>query len=76
LDVAKVELLNDHRLGADMVFPAFGYIAMAIEAIYQSYHGSQHTEATFAVGKMGYRLRIVKFVKALVLKKAEQKSTC
>ncbi len=73
LDMADVEWLKDNRLGGDIVFPASGYVAMAIEAAYQSYHGSQHTKAAASVRKLGYRLRNVKFVKALVLKSGRTK---
>ena len=55
----------------DIVFPAAGFMAMAIEAIYQSSVALSTLEGEAKVGRPRYRLRDITFPKALVL---EEKS--
>lgn len=54
-------------MGPDILFPAAGYISMAVEAVYQM---AQHdSEATIIVPihNFAFRLRNINFTKALVL---------
>ena len=53
-------------MGHEIVFPAACYIAMAVESVYQShtYAAAKHRQ----VDQFNYRLRNVKFERALVLK--------
>ncbi|KAI1178391.1 reducing type I polyketide synthase [Nemania sp. FL0916] len=60
--------LKDHKIGEQVVFPGAGYIAMAMEAIYQATFMTTWNES--APEKYCYRLRDVKFFRALVLDEA------
>lgn len=59
--------LRDHAMGSEVIFPAAGFISMAIEAIYQSYHALKKTGRNPSAERPSYRLRNVRFDKALVL---------
>lgn len=52
-------------MASEVIFPAAGFISMAIEAIYQSYSALKNE--TVSVNQLSYRLRNVTFHKALVL---------
>jgi acyl transferase domain-containing protein len=67
LDLKDVPWLKDHKMGSDIIFPASGYIAMAIEALYQCRQMTNPVEGVTAADQLRYRLRNVKFDKALVL---------
>lgn len=54
-------------MGHEIVFPAAGYIAMAMEAMYQTSHAIETNHGTKVIGRNCYRLRDVVFPKALVL---------
>ncbi|KAI2616727.1 reducing type I polyketide synthase [Hypoxylon sp. NC1633] len=57
--------LKDHKIGDQVVFPGAGYVAMAIEAIFQaSFMTIWHQEVP---DQFSFRLRDVKFFRALVL---------
>ena len=63
----RVPWLRDHNMGGDIIFPASGYISMAIEAIYQKTIKQQLQPEGTVSTSLQYRLRNVKFDKALVL---------
>lgn len=72
LRLEDVPWLKDHKMGPEIIFPGAGYVAMAVEAVYQA------TFATTWDGKVPdkycFRLRDLKFPRALVLEdKAEQR---
>ncbi|KAJ2982270.1 hypothetical protein NQ176_g1494 [Zarea fungicola] len=67
LNVQDLPWLADHKMGPDTVFPATGYISMAIEAIYQRSEALHILEGEKKVVAPQYRLRNVQFKKALVL---------
>ena len=67
LDLKDVPWLKDHKMGTEILFPASGYIAMAIEALYQCVQSTKPVEGVSFAGQFRYRLRNVKFAKALVL---------
>ncbi|KAJ5773670.1 hypothetical protein N7457_008566 [Penicillium paradoxum] len=67
LNVQDLPWIADHKMGPDIVFPATGYISMAIEAIYQRSEALHILEGEKRVEKPRYRLRNVQFKKALVL---------
>lgn len=67
LDVQDLPWIADHKMGPDTVFPATGYISMAIEAIYQRTEALHILEGEKKVENPRYRLRNVQFKKALVL---------
>ncbi|KFY12772.1 hypothetical protein V492_03668 [Pseudogymnoascus sp. VKM F-4246] len=69
--LAYLPWLRDHRLGTDVVFPATAYIAMAVEAMYQTAMVTKWKQNPPA--RYRFRLRDVKFLRALVL--AEERET-
>ncbi|KAJ6028403.1 Acyl transferase/acyl hydrolase/lysophospholipase [Penicillium herquei] len=67
LDLRDLPWLLDHKMGTDIVFPAAGFCAMAIEAIYQCTQMTRPIDGVTQTNQLRYRLRNVKFDKALVL---------
>lgn len=69
LRLNDVPWIRDHKLGVDIIFPASGYIAMAVEAVFQMGKASgQETLAGIeSVEQASYRLRDVRLLRALVL---------
>ncbi|KAE8392501.1 hypothetical protein BDV23DRAFT_192476 [Aspergillus alliaceus] len=67
LNVQDLLWIAGHKMGPDTVFPATGYISMAIEAIYQRSEALHILEGEKKFEKPRYRLRNVQFKKALVL---------
>lgn len=67
LNVQDLPWIADHKMGPDTVFPATGYISMAIEAIYQRSEALHILEGEKKIETPRYRLRDVQFKKALVL---------
>jgi len=70
LDLKDLPWLTDHRMGKDIVFPAAGFCAMAIEALYQSTQVTAPTEGVVSANQLNYRLRNVTFDNALVLEES------
>lgn len=67
LKVAEVPWLRDHKVGSDIVMPAAGFVAMAVEAMFQAHASLKGDESVNSVGELGYRLRNIRFDKALVV---------
>ncbi|KAI1163548.1 PKSKA1 [Nemania serpens] len=67
LKLADLPWLKDHKIGSQIVFPGAGYIAMAMEAVYQTTLMTRWKEEAETPAKYRYRLRDVKFSRALVL---------
>ncbi|KAI8948652.1 hypothetical protein F4801DRAFT_556050 [Xylaria longipes] len=65
LKLTDLPWLKDHKIGSQIVFPAAAYIAMAIEAVYQATLMTTWKEEI--PSKYRYRLRDVKFSRALVI---------
>lgn len=65
LRLVDLAWLKDHMIGEQIVFPGAGYIAMAMEAIYQTISMTAWVENM--PEKYCYRLRDVRFFRALVL---------
>ena len=59
-------------MGPEIVFPAAGFMAMAVEAIYQSNEALTQLENKNPIQHARYRLRNVTFDKALVLEEGEE----
>ena len=59
-------------MGPEIVFPAAGFMAMAVEAIYQSNEALTQLESKPPTDHPRYRLRNVTFDKALVLEEGEE----
>ena len=72
LRVEDLPWLKDHRMGPEIVFPAAGFMAMAIEAITQCTEALAITEDRGRPTKPVYRLRNVTFPKALVLEEKRE----
>ncbi|KAI0538967.1 hypothetical protein GGR58DRAFT_525418 [Xylaria digitata] len=69
LRLGNVPWIRDHKLGTDIVFPAAGYIAMAVEAMFQTAKSSQIETLSDvdSVSGASYRLRDIRLLRALVL---------
>ncbi|KAF4630892.1 hypothetical protein G7Y89_g7242 [Cudoniella acicularis] len=67
LKVENLHWMKDHRMGEDIVFPAAGFIAMAVEALYQARQVTDPIEEKILNSQYQYRLRNATFAKALVL---------
>ncbi|KAI0191440.1 putative polyketide synthase [Xylaria flabelliformis] len=74
LRLKDVPWITDHTVGTDVIFPASGYIAMAIEAIFQMASSSANVPELNIVNprEASYRLRDVRFLRALVIDKNEE----
>ncbi|KAH9983886.1 KR domain-containing protein [Xylariaceae sp. FL0662B] len=67
LRVSDVTWLKDHTLGEKIIFPAAGYIAMAIEAIYQKSKALGVLPGDATVKNQTFRLRNVTFPRMVTL---------
>ncbi|KAI9676001.1 MAG: Type I Iterative PKS [Caeruleum heppii] len=72
LQVEDLPWLRDHKMGPEIVFPAAGFMAMGIEAMYQSSQALSAFEGKTGIEKPRYRLRDVTFPKALVLEEGKK----
>ncbi|KAK4243497.1 polyketide synthase dehydratase-domain-containing protein [Corynascus novoguineensis] len=67
LRVSALPWLRDHRIGEQVVFSGASYVAMAMEAAYQVAWTTEWSVKGKVPDKYQYRLRDVKFFRALVL---------
>ncbi|KAA8565524.1 hypothetical protein EYC84_009381 [Monilinia fructicola] len=68
LNLADVPWLKDHKVGSDILMPGSGYIAMAVEALYQKTRSNGPREAIISSpNDLSYRFKNIRFGKALVL---------
>lgn len=67
LRTSEVTWLRDHLLGDSLIFPAAGYIAMAMEAIYQKSKATGRVSENMMVNQATYKLRNVTFPRMLTL---------
>ncbi|OOF94993.1 hypothetical protein ASPCADRAFT_171425 [Aspergillus carbonarius ITEM 5010] len=65
MNLSHLPWMRDHRIGNNVEFPRSGFLAMAIEAIYQAI--MMNGSSMMAVDGLSYRLRDVQFEKALIL---------
>ncbi|RYP67662.1 hypothetical protein DL771_007129 [Monosporascus sp. 5C6A] len=72
LKLADVPWLKDHKMGPEIVFPAAGFIAMAIEAIRQSTEALRTLENKILPTNYHYKLRDITFPRALVLEDSDE----
>lgn len=73
LKVDEVSWLKDHCIGGQVLFPAAGYVAMAIEAQFQTSQSRGFIEEGRSVHEASYRLRNVAFNKAMVIEGSESR---
>ncbi|KAI3391175.1 hypothetical protein diail_7796 [Diaporthe ilicicola] len=67
LRVEDVPWLRDHRIGETIVFPAAGYLSMAIEAAFQMQKATGNLPPDVSVNQAEYQLRNCRFWKAMTL---------
>ncbi|KAH6855501.1 hypothetical protein B0I37DRAFT_423972 [Chaetomium sp. MPI-CAGE-AT-0009] len=67
LDLADVPWLKDHAMGSDVLMPAAGYVAMALEAMYQMHCSLNPDIGPVLPSELAYRFRNVRFDRAFVL---------
>lgn len=68
LNVADLKWLEDHKMGHEIIMPAAGYIAMAMEAMSQTRQSTVEAGVTIDP-QQPFHLRNVKFARAMVLTK-------
>ena len=76
LNLADVPWLKDHKMGPDVLMPGSGFIAMALEAMFQKKHAldaeaGNDTLVPVSPNDLCYRFRNVRFDKALVLEEGK-----
>lgn len=71
LKLTELAWLKDHKLGSDIVFPAAGFFAMAMEAIRQTTEALRTLESKLLPTKYHYKLRDVTCSQALVLRDSD-----
>ncbi|KAM0133546.1 hypothetical protein ACHAO1_006203 [Botrytis cinerea] len=68
LNLADVPWLKDHKMGSDVLMPGAGFIAMAVEALYQKTRSTTTEDIIISSpNELSYRFRNIRFDKALVL---------
>ncbi|KAI1762472.1 putative polyketide synthase [Hypoxylon sp. FL1150] len=72
LKLGDVTWLKDHLLGDSFVFPAAGYIGMAMEAIFQKSKVTGRIPASAGVNQVTYKLRNVSFHRMLSLEEDKE----
>ncbi|KLU90910.1 hypothetical protein MAPG_09435 [Magnaporthiopsis poae ATCC 64411] len=66
ISLDDVPWLGDHKMGPDVLMPAAGYMAMALEAMYQTHCMVKPERAVDSPSRLAYRFRNVRFERALV----------
>lgn len=74
LRLKDVPWIRDHMVGTDVVFPAAAYIAMAVEAMFQTAKGAgmELAASIDSVSEASYQLRDIRFQRALVIEEDVQ----
>jgi acyl transferase domain-containing protein len=74
LNLADVPWLKDHKMGPDVLMPGSGFIAMALESLYQKTKALDSTGnySHAAANDLCYRFRDTRFDKALVLEEGKE----
>ncbi|RYP50633.1 hypothetical protein DL768_003915 [Monosporascus sp. mg162] len=67
LELSDVPWLRDHEIGDKVIFPGAGYLAMAVEAAYQTAFMNQWKERGQPPATYAYRMKDVRFLRSLVL---------
>ncbi|KAB8293815.1 hypothetical protein EYC80_009297 [Monilinia laxa] len=68
LNLADVPWLKDHKMGSDILMPGSGFIAMAVEALYQKTRSNAPMETVISSpNELSYQFKNIRFDKALVL---------
>ncbi|KAJ5952535.1 polyketide synthase [Penicillium vulpinum] len=67
LNLADIPWLKDHKMGSNVLLPGSGFICMAVEAMWQKKNATDPDETVTSPNQLAYRLRNIRFDKALVL---------
>ncbi|KAK8066218.1 Fumagillin dodecapentaenoate synthase [Apiospora hydei] len=67
LSLNSLPWLKDHKMGTDIIFPAAGFVAMAVEGVRQKTQAMAMLEERPSANSLTYRLRNMTFSRALVL---------
>lgn len=67
IELSDVPWLRDHKIGDQVIFPAAGYLSMAVEAIHQTTVMTQWREKGGPPKSLAYCLKDVRFLRSLVL---------
>jgi acyl transferase domain-containing protein/NADPH:quinone reductase-like Zn-dependent oxidoreductase len=73
LKIDEFSWLKDHCIGGQVLFPAAGYVAMAIEAQFQTSQSRGFIEEGRYVHEASYRLRNVVFKRAMIMEGSESR---
>ncbi|KAJ0417858.1 polyketide synthase 2 [Aspergillus carlsbadensis] len=71
LDVTNIPWILDHRMGGNAIMPAAGFMAMAVEALYQKHSSIHKRSPPIAANHLSYQFRNVRFMRALVLEEGK-----
>lgn len=67
LEHGRSPVVEDHKMGANVLLPGSGFICMAVETMWQKKNATDPDEAVTSPNQLAYRLRNIRFDKALVL---------
>ncbi|KAI1799346.1 hypothetical protein F4811DRAFT_557890 [Daldinia bambusicola] len=74
LNLTNLAFLKDHQIGGNIVMPGAGFVAMALEAMYQKYCvflAAEGKSSYMAQNDFCYRFRNIRFSTALVLEEGK-----
>ncbi|KAH6685860.1 hypothetical protein F5X68DRAFT_276598 [Plectosphaerella plurivora] len=60
----ELPFLRDHKIGESLIFPASGYVVMAVEGMFQNAKACGRIAATAEIHQVGYAMRDIGFLKA------------
>lgn len=74
VNLTDVPWLRDHVVGSDILMPGAGYVTLALEAMYQKYSALNPENQISSPNELSYRLRNVRFERAMVLEEDKPKT--
>jgi acyl transferase domain-containing protein len=60
----ELPFLRDHKIGESLIFPASGYVVMAVEGMFQKAKACGRLRADVEIHQVGYAMRDIGFLKA------------
>ncbi|GKT64373.1 polyketide synthase [Colletotrichum tofieldiae] len=72
LKLSDLPWLQDHKIGDGVIFPASGYVAMAVEAIFQKNKAIGRLADNVETHQVSYKLRDISFSRAMPLEDQDQ----
>ncbi|MCJ1449246.1 MAG: hypothetical protein MMC23_009766 [Stictis urceolatum] len=67
LNIADVPWMRDHKMGPNILMPGAGFIAIAVEAMYQKHCALSSDQNVTSANEFAYHFRHITFDRALVL---------